>query len=99
MLNPFVDLLVALIELYTYCVIAWVVLVMLISWRVVNREQQAVMMAMYALNRLCGPALRRVRKFTPKLGVIDISPIILILLLGFLRSCLYTYFYNLGLHR
>lgn len=94
MLNPFIDLAVALIELYTYAVIAWVILTTLISFRIVNRDQQAVMMSLYALNRLCGPSLRRVRKICPKLGTFDISPIILILLLGFLRNCLYTYFYN-----
>lgn len=95
MLNPFIDLLATLIELYTYAVVAWVILTMLISFRVVNREQQFVMMAVYALNRLCGPALRRVRKICPKLGTVDISPILLILLLGFLRNALYHYFYNL----
>ena len=97
MLNPFIDLFAALIELYTYAVIAWVVLTILLSFRIVNREQQFVMMSVYALNRLCGPALRQVRKICPKLGTIDISPIILILLLGFARNFLYHYFYNMKL--
>jgi len=95
MLNPFIDLAATLIELYTYAVIAWIVLTTLISFRIINREQQGVMMVLYALNRLCGPALRRVRKICPKLGTLDISPIILILLLGFARNFLYHYFYNM----
>ncbi len=95
MLNPFIDLFGILIELYTYCVIGYVLLKVLISVNVVNRQQQHVMSINYALNRLVGPALRHIRKFTPNLGTIDISPIILILLLGFLRNVMYHYFYNL----
>ena len=55
----------------------------------------AVQKIMVALNKLCEPALRPIRKFLPDLGGIDISPIILLLLLNFLRSALYSYFYNL----
>jgi YggT family protein len=95
MLNPFIDLLAAVIQLYTYCVIAWFVLTMLISFKIVNRQQTFVMQLNYALNRLCGPVLYRIRKIIPDLGTIDISPVILILLLGFLKSALYHYFYNL----
>jgi len=95
MLNPFIDLIGILLELYTYAVIGWVVLKMLISFNVVNRQQPFVVQTMYALNRLCGPALWRIRKLLPDLGTLDISPIILIVLLGFLRNALYHYFYNL----
>ena len=95
MLNPFIDLIATLIQLYTYAVIAWLVLSMLISFKIVNRQQQFVMSAMYALNRLCGPALWRIRKMLPDLGTLDIAPIILIVLLGFARNALYHYFYNL----
>ena len=95
MLNPFIDLIATLIELYTYAVIGWVVLKILISVGIVNRQQPFVMQSMYALNRLCGPALFRIRKLLPDLGSLDISPIILIVLLGFIRNALYHYLYNL----
>ena len=94
MLNPFIDLIATLIDLYIYAVIAWVVLSMLISFNVVNRQQQFVMSAMVALNRLCGPALQRIRRILPDLGTLDIAPIILIVLLSFIRNALYHYFYN-----
>jgi len=39
--------------------------------------------------RLTEPALRPIRSFLPNLGGIDISPVILILLLVFLRRLLF----------
>jgi YggT family protein len=94
MLNPFIDLLADAIHLYMLCLIVWTVMVTLISFKVVNAHQPVVQKVMYALNRLCEPALRPIQKFLPDLGGIDISPIILLLLLNFARSALYTYFYS-----
>ncbi len=95
MLNPFVDLLANIITLFSYCLIAWVIIELLINFKVVNAFQPVVQKLRYALNRLCEPALRRIRKFLPDLGGIDIAPIILLLLLNFAQSALYRYFYNL----
>ena len=95
MLNPFIDLLAEAIYLYMICVIAQAVLATLISFKVVNAYQPVVQRVMYTLNRLVDPALKPIRKFLPDLGGIDISPVILLLLLNFLRSALYTYLYNL----
>lgn len=94
MLNPFVNLLGAVIHLYLICVIVWAVLSMLISFKVVNPYQPIVQRIMYALNRLVEPACKPIRKFLPDLGGIDISPIIVILLLNFAYDALYRYFYN-----
>lgn len=95
MLNPFVDLLANILWLYMICVIVWAVLATLISFKVVNAYQPIVQRVMYALNRLCEPALRPIRKILPDLGGLDVSPIILILLLNFAHNALYTYFYGL----
>lgn len=95
MLNPFIDLIGVLLQLYTYAVIAWMILTTLVSFNIVNRQQPFVMRLMYSLNRLCSPALWRIRKRLPDLGSFDIAPIILIVLLGFARQALYHYFYNL----
>lgn len=94
MLNPFVDLLGEAIYLYMICVIAWAVMATLTSFKIINAYQPVVQKIMYALNRLCEPAMRPIRKLLPDLGGIDISPIILLLLLNFARSALYTYFYS-----
>lgn len=95
MLNPFVDLLAAIIHLYLICVIVWAVVSTLISFKIINGYQPLVQRIMYALDRLVLPALKPLQKYMPNLGGLDLSPIILILLLNFATSALYTYFYNL----
>lgn len=94
MLNPFIDLLAELIHLYMLCIIAWAVMMTLVSFKVINAYQPFVQKVLYALNRLCEPSMRPIRKLLPDLGGIDISPVIVLLLLGFLRNVLYTYFYQ-----
>ena len=95
MLNPFIDLLADLIHLYMICIIVWVVISALISFRILNGQQTLVYRVMYALDRLCKPVMDPIRKRLPDLGGIDISPVIVLLLLNFARRALYTYFYNL----
>ncbi len=95
MLNPFITLLSNAIYLYMLCLIVWTVLYTLISFRIVNGQQPLVFKMMYALDRLCKPVLKPIQKVLPDMGGIDISPIIALLLLNFLRDALYTYFYNL----
>ena len=43
------------------------------------------------LYRVTEPALRPIRRLLPKLGGIDVSPVVLILLLIFLRNLLFEY--------
>ena len=95
MLNPFIDLLASLIHLYKLCVLIWMILITLVSFKVINAYQPVVRKIMYALSRLVEPALRPIKKILPDLGGIDISPVILWLLLDFATEALYKYFYNI----
>ena len=95
MLNPFIDLIASILQLYWWCIIIWTVLEMLISFKMVNAFQPAIQKIRCALNRLCEPAARPIRKYMPDLGGIDISPVILLLLINFAQNALYRYFYNL----
>ena len=94
MLNPFVNLLNAVLQIYLVCVIAWTILSTLISFKIINAYQPFVQRLMYALDKLCEPVMRPIRKFLPDLGGFDISPIIIILFISFLQNALYTYFYT-----
>lgn len=95
MLNPFIDLIAGAIHLYLICVIVWAVVATLISFKIINGHQPLVSRIMYALDRLVLPVLKPIQKYMPDLGGIDLSPIVLILLLNFATSALYTYLYNL----
>ena len=96
MLNPFIDLIANILRIYLYVVIAWAILATLISFKIINGYQPIVQRIMYALDKLCEPVLKRIRKYLPDLGGIDLSPIILILLINFAIQALYTYFYSYG---
>ncbi len=95
MLNPFINLFGEILHLYSLAVIIWVIMTTLVSFKILNLSQPIVWKIMDVLNRLIEPALKPIRKRLPDLGGVDISPILLILLLNFLREAMYTYLYNL----
>lgn len=95
MLNPFVILLDNILQLYMVVIIAWTILATLVSFKIVNAYQPVVKKILYALDRLCEPALRPIQKIMPDLGGFDLSPIVLILLINFMQHVLFQYFYNL----
>jgi YggT family protein len=84
-MNAIVWLIVTVIDLYFWVIIAAAILSWLVAFNVVNPRNQAVAMIGETLFRLTEPALAPIRRFLPNLGGIDISPVILLLLLGFLK--------------
>jgi YggT family protein len=75
-----------LIDLYIWLLIGQAILSWLLAFGVINRYNRAVALIGDFLYRVTEPALRPIRSFLPNFGGIDISPIILILLLMFLRK-------------
>lgn len=75
-----------LITLYTYVVIASVVMSWLMAFGVVNAYNSTVRSIWQALNALTEPLLKPIRKMMPNLGAVDISPIILLLGCFFIQS-------------
>ncbi|MBX3529464.1 MAG: YggT family protein [Rhizobiaceae bacterium] len=78
------------IDIYWWLVIASAVFSWLYAFNVVNPRNQFVGQVGNALFRVTEPALRPIRSILPDLGGIDISPIILLLLLFFLRQFILT---------
>lgn len=76
--------------IYWWIVILSAVFSWLYAFNVVNPSNQFVGMVGNALYRLTEPALRPIRNVLPDLGGIDISPIVLLLLIFFLRQLLWT---------
>lgn len=74
------------ITLYIWVIIIGAILSWLIAFDVVNRRNRAVYTVADTFYRLTDPALRPIRRALPDLGGVDISPVILILGLIFLRD-------------
>jgi len=79
------------LQLYVWLVIATAVLSWLIAFNVVNTRNQAVAVVADFLYRVTEPALRPIRNVMPDLGGIDISPVILILIIIFIRYVIALY--------
>ncbi len=92
--NPFQNLFNAVVELYIWCLIIWVVLSWLVAFNVINTHNRFVGMLGDFLDRITEPALRPIRRVMPNLGGIDISPIILILLVYFVRDLVNKYVFG-----
>jgi YggT family protein len=78
------------LDIYWWIIIGSAIFSWLYAFNVVNPRNQFVGSVGNALYRLTEPALRPIRRFMPDLGGIDISPIILLLILFFLRQILVT---------
>jgi len=76
--------------LYWLIIIGAAIFSWLYAFNVVNPRNQFVGMVGDFLFRATEPALRPIRRFIPDLGGIDISPIILLLIIYFIRQLLWT---------
>jgi YggT family protein len=79
------------IDIYTWIVIAGAIMSWLVAFGVVNVSNKFIRMVVDVLYRLTEPVLRPIRQILPNLGGVDISPVILLLGLFFIRSLLWEY--------
>jgi YggT family protein len=83
-----VDFIQDLIWLYILIVFAMAIMSWLMAFNVVNTQNRFVYTVADLLLRLTEPALGPIRRWLPNLGGIDISPIILFIILIFIRNVL-----------
>jgi len=80
-----------ILKLYSYVVIANVIISWLISFNILNTHNRFVYSILELTYRLTDPFLNQIRRFLPNLGALDISPIILLLLIWFIEMCMKLY--------
>ena len=80
-----------LLNIYKWIVIANVIISWLISFNVLNTQNRFVYSILELTYRLTDPFLNKIRNFLPNLGTLDISPVILLVLIWFLQTCMYLY--------
>ena len=84
-------LVLQILKLYSYIVIANVLISWLIAFNVLNTQNRFVYSILELTYRLTNPILNRIRRFLPNLGTLDISPIVLLLLIWFIEMCMKLY--------
>ena len=84
-------LVLQILKLYSYVVIANVIISWLVAFNVINTSNKFVYSILEFTYRLTDPILNKIRRFLPNLGTLDISPIILLLLIWFIEMCMKLY--------
>ena len=84
-------LVLQILKLYSYVVIANVIVSWLIAFNILNTQNRFVYAILELSYKLTEPFLKKIRRFLPNLGSLDISPIILLLLIWFIEMCMKLY--------
>ena len=78
-----------IITIYLWIIIINAILSWLVAFNILNTQNRFVFSVLDTTYKLTDPALNKIRRFIPTFGSIDISPVILILLLMFLRNVIF----------
>ena len=84
-------LVLQILKIYTYVVIAKVVISWLVAFNVLNTQNRFVFSILEFTYKLTDPFLNKIRRYLPNLGAFDISPIVLLLLIWFIELCMKLY--------
>ena len=85
-------LLDSVISIYLWVIIINALLSWLVAFNILNTQNRFVFSVLDTTYNLTDPILNKIRRFVPTFGSIDISPIILILALMFLRNLVFEIF-------
>jgi YggT family protein len=84
-------LLDSVVTIYIWILIINALLSWLIAFNVLNTSNRLVYSLLDISYKMTDPLLKPIKNFLPNLGNIDISPIVLILLLMFLRNLIFEF--------
>ena len=79
-------LLDSVITIYLWIIIINAILSWLVAFNVLNTQNIFVFSVLEFSYKLTDPPLNFIRRFIPNLGAVDISPVILILILWFIKD-------------
>ena len=78
-----------IVSIYIWILIINAIISWLVAFNVLNTSNRFVYSVLDVSYRLTAPPLNYIRRFLPNLGSIDISPVVLILALMFLRNLVF----------
>ena len=85
-------LLDSIITIYLWIIIINAILSWLVAFNILNTQNRFVFAVLDATYKITDPVLNKIRRFIPTFGSIDISPVVLILILMFLRNLIFEIF-------
>jgi YggT family protein len=84
--NPIIGLIDIVLHFYQWVVLIAVVMSWLTAFNVVNERNNFVRSALTVLYKLTEPVFRPIRRIIPDLGGLDLSPLVVLLGIMWLRS-------------
>ncbi|HJT42882.1 MAG TPA: YggT family protein [Rhizomicrobium sp.] len=85
MMNPIAALLIVVLDIYMWIVVAAVIVSWLTAFNVINPYNNFVRGLLQALSALTEPVFRPIRKILPPMGGLDLSPIVVFVIIWFLK--------------
>lgn len=84
-------------DIYIDILIASVIFSWLYVFNIINARNRFVVLIRSFLYRLTEPVLSRVRQILPNLGTIDISPVVVFIIIYFIRTFMWRVYANMYL--
>jgi YggT family protein len=85
MIGALRDVVLVILDLYTYIIIAAVIVSWLVGFGVINTHNQIARVVVRTLDALTEPVFGPIRRILPPMGGLDLSPLIALLLIFFLQ--------------
>ena len=85
-------LLDSVITIYIWIVIINAISSWLVTFNILNTQNRFVFSVLDTTSKLTDPALNKIRRFLPTFGSVDLSPVVLILFLMFIRNVVFEIF-------
>jgi YggT family protein len=92
-MRAILDVVLLVLNLYTWVIVASAVLSWLLAFNVVNYSNGLVRSIWSTLQALTEPVLGPIRNKLPRMGALDLSPIVLLLAIFFLERVIIYYIY------
>jgi len=80
-----------LLRIYSFFIIVYVLMNILISFEVINNNNRLIRIIMDFFYKIIEPILNKFRNFIPNFGNIDITPIILLLIIKTIQFSILKY--------
>jgi YggT family protein len=75
-----------LLTVLWWIIVIQAILSWLVAFNVINMHSEFVRTVLTALDRMTEPLYRPIRRIMPDLGALDLSPLVVLLLIGILQS-------------
>ncbi len=92
-MRAILDVVLLILNLYTWVIIASAVLSWLLAFNVVNYSNSVVRSIWTTIQAVTEPLLQPIRNRLPRMGAIDLAPIILLIGIFFLERVIIYYVY------